>query len=534
MTSYQKILLDKTNSRINKLISLTTNDLTFFTEKYQIVKHFHESETLESTLAKTLEDYLENQSSYNLHKMQHIYRRYKPEDIVAWIDLQLSLKINSIVETVKDHMETDSDEKLSIDAYLQIWSEFENFCEVLNKLFSKCFTYLNNKLSVMSIIQQANFHSKIIYGESNILSKVCLKTELYDYNKLSKFVESIKMILLLENHVLGVDKIFLLNLIKSTINNIRIVDYLCKAQHQIMLDLPKESAIKECQKILTLLGMYADTKRTGILYTKYLQQRLVQYTSDYNFEIQLLASMRNIIEPTLYRKATSIIYDASESKCLHDKLSNVRIRNVSGRKSYDVDLSVLYPTIMSRYKWMIPEQVDLDLKYPPEFAYVLNIIEKTFATTNTKEYIKWLPIMGSVTFSVSYDSESEVLLKCNMLQAIVLSMFNEKPRYNLGDLVSKLNIDKEICLKILASIVDAKVLNFYENPNNRGEYSLPMNNSLHCYEYSLPMNNSVNYYEYSINYNANLVGIIDVKSYFDAIIFGLETPINHQTDVISV
>jgi hypothetical protein len=489
---YQTLALDTIATKVNRLLTLNTNDLGSLVDKYNIA--VHGKNAAEDQFTVTMDKIFSKSVNYNLSQMHFICRRYSPKDMVKWIENKVNIKIESLRVIIKNHL------KLNINMYLQIWSEFETFCCDLNQLFEKCFSYLSinlasknekHKNTLVTVIQRITFYKKLIV-EENLFEKLFVEDycsdNYIDHNILSKFTATVKDIMSLEFYTSGIDKVYLLNLLKKTIDKIDIVEQLCRDQHMVISTEPVDSTT--FSEICKILHLSQEKKRISVLYTKYLQTRLTAFVTNPSSENAFLLQMQHNLDPVFFTKAKVIISDAVEAKNLHIKLSNVRIKNVSGRKKYEVDLSVLYPTIMTKHKWMIPQLVDLNLTYTPEFDYVLSVIQKTFTATQlAKEQIKWLPYMGSVTFSVCFGHDEETLLKCNMLQAIVLSAFNEKARYHFHELVSDLDLDRELLSKILTSVVNAKILTCVDDV-------------------------------FTINFGADLMGIVDVKAYFDVILFG--------------
>lgn len=141
-------------------------------------------------------------------------------------------------------------------------------------------------------------------------------------------------------------------------------------------------------------------------------------------------------------------------------IHNATVENVEGKyKSIgDISTEMLNPVIIDKTVWTIFNNLNIDVQYPLELECYLNIVEKSYNIIYENKFsINWLPTMGTACFRAIL-GDKNVTITCNILQAIIISLFNDTNNLSASSVYNKTGIQYDLSEKILESLFEANIV----------------------------------------------------------------------------
>jgi hypothetical protein len=168
-----------------------------------------------------------------------------------------------------------------------------------------------------------------------------------------------------------------------------------------------------------------------------------------------------------------MIGDMINSKKIINAISEVVFVEITSdkyRHMTPISKDVLKPIIISRNVWNILNVSSIEIRYPIEIQYCLDVLDKvTDKIFNNKFKICWQPTLGCAQIDAQFDNKI-ISITCNILQAIALLIFNTQKIMTIELLSNTTLIDVELAGKILTSLFEANLITYSVNDTNKSTY----------------------------------------------------------------
>ncbi|QTF49249.1 putative cullin-like protein [Acanthamoeba polyphaga mimivirus] len=402
--------------------------------------------------------------------------------------------INVIIDTVQSKLDSirealDTNE-INLSMYIQIWESYHDFFKNMHLIIKNYQNYLMNKnvtvgklsLSILSIIEIGMFYNSVIKNNPNdilsSLSKHIYSIDKNNIDQLINYIDSIRSFTLVSG-VIDIDKIKLFKIIKNIINSPEIINTLCAyldtlirsvsfekftkntEYKTVSIDSIKNQTIRKIYKITIILAAYSDRNVLNLCYTKFLQARVINPGyKNFGLEIKLVKIIHDCIGQQEAQKLIKIIENMISNRNNNTSIHNATVENVEGKyKSIgDISTEMLNPVIIDKTVWTIFNNLNIDVQYPLELECYLNIVEKSYNIIYENKFsINWLPTMGTACFRAIL-GDKNVTITCNILQAIIISLFNDTNNLSASSVYNKTGIQYDLSEKILESLFEANIV----------------------------------------------------------------------------
>ena len=501
----------------HSLIDTSLNSLNYFdlkqnNERLGVISSMNKSDS-ENQLQQIFSDILANKKiNYGYYQLRNIFinsQLYDPTIILNLIIKTIHDKVNIIADVL-----FDSKSGFDIAKYTQMWSEYTFFNRQMYQLLNnhqKFLTEKNIKTSnmsnnILSIVHLCIFYDKIFGSDSkgkNILDnmidffkedsdeeKTPPNAPFSDQKTIDQFInfiDSMRVFLIVQNFT-KIDKVKIMLLIRKIMSNVQRINRLCSHMHKLLLKLENKIPIStECQtislnsiekpliskiyKIASILAIYAEKEKLLICYSKFMQMRIINSKySNLEIEIEIVKRISGAIGRYESQKLLNMITDIIQSRAIAEKLHKSTVNNVFGIYNHITPISpkIINPIVLAEQNWKIQniQHSDLNICYPTEIQYCLDIVSKLFSKINTtndmskSDYnyiINWQPFLGTAVFEAEFKFK-RVSITCNFMQAILLSYINEHNIISIDDFVAETHINRILGEKIFESLSDAGIL----------------------------------------------------------------------------
>lgn len=337
-------------------------------------------------------------------------------------------KLKQIFLLFKDNNILDEIVK-SYEEYLE--KNLQDLIDRYNRLLKKEYMNFFNEFIKIFLINQENINE---YFESNKLFHKSLSVIFT--NNLSKCIDSETVEYYLVQYVNNI-------LIKKNKSDVNMDDIIDNVFLIFKLILNKDIFINNYQDLLSIRLLNEDVSD-------------IEYERKFIIKLKLECGYSSISK--LERMISDYLLHDDNSKKFNDYLNK-----------NDIKLPIQLDTKVLTYgNW--PNFLDDNLILPTNLVKSQNIFNNYFKENASTRKIRWFHQYDNIEISAMFES-NKYIINCNIYQALVLLLFNDKLNLNKEIIMKKTGIDKEVINKILHSLVfKHNLLNFKSD-----EYSLNSN-----------------------------------------------------------
>ena len=410
---------------------------------------------------------------YNYYELYNIFKNIELIDSQIIIDSLINI-INIKVNTIKKYIDEND---INFATYTQIWSMYNKFINRIYGFMENYQNYLtiknnigNMHYNIINLLKADIFYNKIL--NNNILTEFTnflLKTEINKYNveQLIEYICSFKSFMVLQ-YFNNMNIIHIYGNIKKILEKIKTINAICLYIHNTLYDLAtSEKNIKnngipieivnkrllnKIYNVINILVSFCEKEKLFICYRKFLQIRILNLEYDnYEVEINLVKKMKYALKRYKTQLLMNMIKNIMETKNMNKIIQNIKYET-------EYDLSILNPIIIDKNIWEIYNNLEINPVYPKELQYYLNIITKFYDEYyNNKYIIDWRPSLGTAEFEACLNMKN-IKIKCNILQSILLTYFNDHHRTTINEFVNSCAINKELANKLFESLFEANLI----------------------------------------------------------------------------
>lgn len=373
----------------------------------------------------------------NYYEIKHICNDLKINQLCNTI-----WEINDVLLNIIKTIVNDLQNTISINIYLQLFREYNQFHKKIFFTFDKFIPQLKYHLFKKNIY---SFNFTTLYSKSD-------GVYMYD-NLINKFNDKIPIDIIIE--FINNMELFSIyhNKMNKIVNTEGIINNICKYIHNTLTTLKykclenpnhtniypekiKDNILKKLYKFIDIIVKYANKKELINHYQKYLQVRLLNLTYD-NLDVELIIINK-------FKFCTELI----NMKNLISNIHNIKNNNIC--KPILINKQNLKHVNIPYY---------FNVNFPDEISQCLNTIEKQYCNNN----IKWIPTWGTMVLNASF--RKQITITCYLLQGIILIYMNKYSSISESTLSKLTNINASLISKVTDSLVDSGLLAYDKKPN---------------------------------------------------------------------
>lgn len=470
-------------------------DLKTNNEKYGVIVIMENDPHIQ--LKKMFAEILENgKINEGYYQIKNIFNYSCMEDYNFVIKLILDTieeKTTTIEKTI--YHGSNYIPQFNIAMYIQIWKTYCDFCDRMYNFIKLYQCHLVEKensgkktnFDVLTIIELCMFYNKIIASKpdpmviNTSLPQIMTSIETINNNnilQLIEYIDSIRILILMKDFIY-VNSESLVSIIKKILEKKNMPNIICRYLHDTFLKIDKtetdcKNDLNSINKIVTILTLYGDKQIILAYYTKYLQIRIMDLNyKNLDLEMKMLNKLVNcfgVEESTRLRQMVGDMINSKKIISAIPETVSVDITSDKYRHMTPIPNDVLKPIIISRNVWNILNVSSVEIRYPIEIQYCLDIMDKMIDKIfNNKFKICWQPTLGSARLDAQFDNKI-ISITCNILQAIALLNFNNHKIMTTELLSNATFIDVDLAGKILASLFEANLITYSVNDTNKSTY----------------------------------------------------------------
>ncbi|BCS83243.1 putative cullin-like protein [Cotonvirus japonicus] len=473
---------------------------TSINKKYDVIIALDEN-PYEKILERFNQILQEDTFDYNYYQIRNLFSQVSDVTLIVRDIITITQKkLDAINDAIKDSG------KFNLSMYTQVWDNYRYFFKNMYYFINHFYTYITEKninigktsMDILFIIETSMFYSKIIDNRENTLSIV--SSEICDIDKsnidqLINFISSIRSFGLVENFI-KVDKSNLSGVIKSIINNPGTINTMCYYLDHLIKNTTDKNLINNIEggtssikfmkdkkigficKIINILTIYSEKEMLETCYIKFLQTRLFDlYYNNFDLELKIIAILSKSLSKQSTQKMTDMVKDMVNNKNNNLAIHNATILNNKGpyKSLPDISNKILNPIIITKNKWLIFNNLDINIILPLELQCYLEITEKMYGAIYNNQYtINWISTLGMAKFTTIL-GERNINITCNIFQAIALIVLNSTITITDNLLSEKTNMDINLAHKILLSLFESNIL-VIKKINDQDVYLVNHNN----------------------------------------------------------
>nr|WBF70704.1 hypothetical protein [Megavirus caiporensis] len=443
----------------------------------------------ESEIEKLLNDILIGEiPEFNYYQIKQLVSQISLHDINGFTKLIIN-SIDKKVEIIRNALMDNNEVNLSV--YTQIWDSYRNYFKqiyFLVKTYQK--SLLEKKISVssfhmnlLSIIEISMFYNGVINksGYPNIFSNISDSIEnVNDKNieQLLSYIDSIRLFSFVNEYIDSNDS-NITNSINNIINKPNVVNVLCHYMDKLFKSMVdnnlllknmeyntinpdnlKLKIITNINKIATIFSYHCKRDLLFLYYKKYFQARIINHEySNTKFELEIIKKLSMALGKDNSQQLINMLENIIDNSTCNINIHNSIVKLTSDKyKSLEPRLNILNPLILDKKIWDIYNISNMDINYPIDIKFCLEIISAYYQGVYQNKYtINWQPTMGIVEFQAFLNGKKIVII-CNLLQAILLSYFNENNTVTIDDFSRNTGINLKLCRKIFKSLFEESVI----------------------------------------------------------------------------
>lgn len=245
-----------------------------------------------------------------------------------------------------------------------------------------------------------------------------------------------------------------------------IATYMDKQQSSKKLD--EETRRNNLEKAVKLFLYLEEKDRFSEIYRMKLSKRLLNGITNESIESQMIMKFKSHLGGGYTTKMEGMVKDLMTGKTSKGKFQDYCVSNSLADKStiakgmvkmsipnYSAPL-LFGVDLLTRGYW--PNNLDIDLKYPEEMQNCLKLYEQFYSSeSDAKKKIGWIHTLGTCVISANIGGK-DLELTLTTLQAAAILLFNTDEPIAFQAVQKELNINENVCKKVLHSFLKAGIL----------------------------------------------------------------------------
>ncbi|AFX92633.1 putative cullin-like protein [Megavirus courdo11] len=462
-------------------------DLVTNNSKFGVI--FLSNKNPELEIENLLNDILVGETpEFNYYRVKQLVSQITLHDINGFTKLIIN-SIDKKVEIIRNALIDNNEVNLSV--YTQIWDSYRNYFKQIyflvktyqKNLLDKKINVSKFNMNLLSIIEISMFYNGVINKSDypNMFSNISDGIENVDNNNIDQllsYIDSIRLFSFVKEYI-NSNNSDIINSINDIINKPNVVNILCYYMDKLFksmtdnnlllknveynttnLENLKLKIIININKIATILSYHCKRDLLFLYYKKYFQVRIINHEySNTKFELEIIKKLSIALGKDNSQQLINMLENIIDNSTCNINIHNSIVKLTSDKyKPHEPKLNILNPLILDKKLWDIYNLSNMDINYPAEIKFCLEIISVYYEAVYENKYtINWQPTMGIVEFQ-AYLNGKKVIIICNLLQAILLSYFNENKSVTINDFSRNTGINLKLCRKIFKSLFEESVI----------------------------------------------------------------------------